>query len=187
MFSLEKLSTVAIGIVIQCLICVLLVIAPPVLCMADDGETAVLWANADSELHERAEQFLEQNGEVCPSTDEELLVKLRQYAKDGDSAVKVLFADALVALVGDDAALTEACALYSDAVEKGGSGASLGLARAMMMQGVTDENRQTIVDLLTQASLRGSAEADSLLSQLAFDQTQERVRLRTTAKRRLRK
>ena len=133
------------------------------------GVEGLFGAGSVSELNERVDQYRQQRGDAGDLSDAALIAQLRKYVSEGDIAAKVLLADALVIMLGEETALNEAIYLYVDAIEQGCPGASLGYAKALLKEGLTDENRQTIMWQLMEASMRGSAEADRLLSQLVLD------------------
>jgi|GEM_PF-4077085 len=97
------------------------------------------------------------------------LATLRKEVATGDVSAKGRLADALMlsAEDGDVSAINEACSLYRDAVKSGASGAHLGLAKALLREDKkhTSNKRQEAMEQLWQASARGSAEADRLLSE----------------------
>jgi TPR repeat protein len=140
-------------------------------CLADGlvGVADVFDSGAVSALHERVDQYRQLRGDARDLSDAALIAQLRQYAEEGDAAAKVLLADSLVLLNGDATALDEALSLFADEIGQGTPGASLGYAKALLMGGLTEKNRQTIMEELMEASMRGSAEADRLLSLLVLD------------------
>ena len=126
-------------------------------------------AGSSIELHERADHYMQLKGEAGELSDAALIAQLKRFAGEGDATARVLLADALVLLSEDDTELDEAISLYADAIGQGTPGASIGYAKALLKKGLTDDNREEIMELLMEASMRGSAEADRLLSLLVLD------------------
>jgi hypothetical protein len=133
----------------------------------EETVTAAGVTNADG-VRSQIRQYLELRGEAGEMTDADLLAKLGTYAVPGDPAAEVLFADALLAFDGDDTAWERAYTFYSDAEKQGVAGAFLGLAR-MRLESTSAHDLSEIMNLLMQASFRGSAEADRLLSELVTE------------------
>jgi len=132
-----------------------------------------IWAQPKAEPLGRSERLIadlsqDRQGTTADSLKESDTIKaLRTASAKGDPHAESLYADALMQSSDDATTLAQARMLYTDAASRGVPAAHLGLAKILLgEEEVTPEDRQAAKAQLREASARGSAEADRLLSAL---------------------